>query len=165
MWEWLFNLLKPKPVIPPNYELPSPGYWLKPDALVYDQTSGLVSLNLNKLSVPLEQPPCVRFFGIADTNSMDTFFDAKHTVICVAGATPADHKKILDACIEGDIIVASNDGGSGIIHAIKSKTIEQSIRIWRTHPLNPLVTSNTDPWLWRDENIKWVCLSVVYTDS
>ncbi len=150
------------PVLPPtDFELPSPGYWLKPE--VIDR----MTIVPGDLMVLLEEPPKVWKTSVTDTNSMDTFFDARHTVVLIAGANEADHQRILDWVIPGDIVVyqVEKDGFlQTIIHAVKTITIDPvNGRTWKTHGLNPLITWD-DPFLLTDSAIRWVAVLVAYTD-
>jgi len=156
----LIDALDPLPVpLSGDYELPSPGYWLKNKVI-----DNLV-VNKETLNVLLNDDPKVWKTTVADTNSMDTFFDYKHTVVLIAGANELDHQRILDWLIPGDIVVYEPDEGGTIIHAIKEINIDRTKgRTWKTHGLNPLITWN-DPFTLFDRNIKWVCILVSYTDN
>lgn len=157
-FRWLADILEPR-IIPPNYELPSPGYWLK--SSVIDK----IKITKDDLNVLLDEDPKVESSTVADTNSLDTFIDYRHTVTRIAGNNELDHQRILDWCIPGDIVIYEKPDGSGtIIHAIKSINIDSEHgRTWITHGLNPLITEN-DPFSLTDKNIKWVCVIVAYTD-
>ncbi len=151
----LFNTAKPKVLA--DFELPSPGYWLRPEFI------DRLTIVPGDLMVLLAEPPKVWRTTVADTNSLDTFIDYRHTVVLVAGANEQDHQRILDWIIPGDIVVYEAEGQT-IIHAVKSINIDAKRgRTWVTHGLNPLITWN-DPAELTDDNIKWVAVLVAYTD-
>ena len=140
-----------------DFELPSPGYWLRPEAI------DRIAIVPGDLNVLLNEPPKVWRTTVANTNSMDTFLDYRHTVVLIAGANEIDHQRILDWVIPGDIVVYKVSG-KVIIHAVKSITIDAKLgRTWKTHGLNPLITWD-DPDILTDSNIKWVAILVAYTD-
>lgn len=157
-FRWLADQLEPIP-IPPNYELPSPGYWLKSE--IIDR----ISIVPGDLNVLLNEAPMVLRTTVVDTNSLDTFVDYRHSVVCIAGNNEEDHQRILDWCIPGDIVIYEKPDGTGtVIHAIESINIDKIRgRTWTTRGLNPLITTN-DPFVLKDKNIKWVCIIVAYTD-
>ncbi len=153
------------PVIPPlppppvtDFELPSPGYWLKPEMI------DRIAIVPGDLNVLLEEAPRVWRTTVQDTNSLDTFIDKGHTVVLIAGANEKDHERILDAIIPGDIVVYEVPG-QVIIHAVKTITIDPvNGRTWVMHGLNPLITWK-DPLALTDDNIKWVTVMVAYTNK
>ena len=159
-FRWLADLIEPIPVSPPitDFELPSPGYWLKKEFI--DRLS-IVPSDLNVL---LNESPKVWKTTVGDTNSLDTFIDYRHTVVLIAGNNETDHQRILDWIIPGDIIVYEIPG-QVIIHAVKEIKIDPvNGRTWKTHGLNPLITWD-DPVTLTDDNIKWVCIAIAYTDN
>ena len=164
-FRWLADLFEPLPPLsslpPPvitDFELPSPGYWLKSEAI---DRLAIVPGDLNVL---LSEAPKVWKTTVADTNSLDTFIDYRHTVVLIAGNNEQDHQRILDWIIPGDIVVYEPDEGGVIIHAVKEITIDtEHGRTWKTHGLNPLITWD-DPFTLYDRHIKWVTILVAYTD-
>ena len=150
------NSSTPTPPIT-DFELPSPGYWLKPEII------NNLKITKDSLIVLLDEDPKVWRTTVADTNSMDTFLDYRHTVVLIAGANEKDHERILDAVIPGDIIIYEVPGQT-IMHAVKTIAIDSvNGRTWPTQGLNPLITW-IDPYLLTDTNIKWVAILVAYTD-
>lgn len=159
-FRWLADLIEPIPASPPitDFELPSPGYWLKKEFI--DRLS-IVPSDLNVL---LNESPKVWKTTVGDTNSLDTFIDYRHTVVLIAGNNEIDHQRILDWIIPGDIVVYEIPG-QVIIHAVKEIKIDPvNGRTWKTHGLNPLITWD-DPVTLTDDNIKWVCIAIAYTDN
>ncbi len=156
-WQELLALFHPAPPPVTDYELPSPGYWLKPTF------AEAVIIKKGDLTILLDEDPKVWLTTVQDTNSLDTFIDYRHTVVLIAGANEKDHERILDAIIPGDIVVYEVPG-QVIIHAVKEIKIDpRNGRTWTTHGLNPLITQN-DPYILMDSNIKWVVVGVFYTD-
>ncbi len=153
-----WNLFKTKTIT--DYELPNPGYWLKDNAVLLDENTSQVIIDFKRMTLWLTEPPKIWVTTVQDTNSDDPFFDYRHTVLLIAGKNEDDHKRLLDAVQLGDIVVA--DPG-GIIHAVTEGGNDKQGRYWRTKGLNPQI-SNLDPQIWRDENIKWICVAVIYTD-
>ena len=159
IFRWLADIFEPilPPPIPTDFELPSPGYWLKDD--IIDN----LTITKESLNVLLDESPKVWKTTVADTNSLDTFIDYRNTVILIAGNNDRDHQRILDWIIPGDIVVYEYEG-KVIIHAVKEINIDSvNGRTWKTRGLNPLITWD-DPVLLTDDNIKWVCIMVAYTD-
>jgi len=101
IFRWLADIFEPilPPPIPTDFELPSPGYWLKDD--IIDN----LTITKESLNVLLDESPKVWKTTVADTNSLDTFIDYRHTVILIAGNNDRDHQRILDWIIPGDIVV------------------------------------------------------------
>ena len=152
--------VEPPPPPPPitDFELPSPGYWLKPDVI------NNLKITKDSLNVLLDEDPKIWRTTVADTNSMDTFIDYRHTVVLIAGTTEKDHERILDAVIPGDIIIYEGFGQT-VLHAVKEIKIDLvNGRTWITQGLNPLITWH-DPFLLTDSNIKWVAILIAYTDK
>jgi len=154
-FRWLASIMEPAP---PNYELPSPGYWLRPE--IVDR----IAIVPGDLNVLLQEAPRVWKTTVADTNSLDTFIDYRHTVVLIAGSNELDHQRILDWIIPGDIVIYEQDNGGLIVHAVKTIIINKDQgRRWITHGLNPFIITD-DPYILTDNNIKWVCIMVAYTD-
>ena len=137
-------------------DFPSPGEWLKEEALQFIPTSNSYKLSFKKenLLVDLEQDPQVWRTLPADTNSMDPVIDASHLTIHIAGRNPRDHQKILDHIIIGDIIIYQV-GHSLILHRVVDITSDNEGRRFWTRGDNPDIKGN-DPYVLRDEHVKYV---------
>ncbi len=157
LFQDLLAIFHPAPPVT-DFELPSPGYWLKPDF------ADEVEIHKEDLTILLDEDPRVWFTTVQNTNSLDTFIDYRHTITLIAGRNEKDHQRILDTIIPGDIVIYEVPG-QVIIHAVKTITIDPvNGRTWTTHGLNPLITWN-DPYVLTDANIRWVAVMVFYTDK
>jgi len=93
----------------------------------------------------------VEIADIADTNSMDPVFDIGHNVILLKDF---DHSQLA----VGDVIVYQLYGGK-VIHRIVEITQEAGERLYKLKGDN---NPTADPYLIKDEHIKYLMVGVVY---
>ncbi len=109
----------------PGVERPSPGDWVQEEALSYNQTTGVLSIDLKQLTIPLIAPPVVILPGVPDTNSMDPVFDAGNNNILIQGANGPDMEALRNALKVGDVAVYITSNGGYIIHRIIDISVDE----------------------------------------
>ncbi len=108
---------------PPGTERPNPQDWLPAESISQSGDRQFIKIDLKPLKdrLGLDQYPIYQEVFIPDTNSMDYVFDYGNNPICVSGATPEDHTKLVNALEVGsDAIYQKADGGL-IIHRVWEK--------------------------------------------
>mgnify|MGYP001577338382 CR=1 FL=1 len=143
----LFGGTKPK----------SPSDWLREDAMSYNEDTGILTVDLNKMNVQLEMPPRLWYPPIPDTGSMLPVFGAGNNNLLIWGRTPNDQKALLDFAKAGDIAVYRTDRFYAI-HRIKKKIVG-TVRKWIFRGDNNTVD---DPDAASDEQLQWVSLGTLY---
>ncbi len=145
---------------PPGQERPSPQDWLSETALAYDQSTGILSVNLMKLNVKLSAPPTVILPGIPNTNSMDPVFDEGHTNILMQGANSPDMDALRNALKIGDVAVYMTADGGSIIHRIVGDGTDAEGKYFVFAGDNN--SGIRDAQIVRLENIAYVSLGAIY---
>lgn len=104
----------------PGIERPSPQDWIYADEISYDQTEGIIKIDLKPLAkrLDLSQAPLLAKDFIPDTNSMDLVFDYGNNTLPIYGATPEDHAKLVKALAAGSDAIYQKDDGGLIIHRV-----------------------------------------------
>ncbi len=105
---------------PAGLERPSPQDWLPLEAITQDSISGDICVSLQPLvdRLQLSHYPILARVFIPDTNSMDWVFDYGNNPLCVSGATPEDHAKLVKALEVGSDAIYQKDDGGIIIHRV-----------------------------------------------
>ena len=146
-------------------DLPSPADILDQKGIEVYQTQGIITLRLNQLKVPFTKPPDILITDVQDTNSMDPAFDKDSTCILIAGADWTEHLKMLNWLATqvperlGNVVVAQRSNGYQLIHRIVKVGSDNKGRYWKTRGDN---CWTSDPDKWRDEDLKWLLLGVIY---
>lgn len=158
--DWIISLFYKKD--PPGTERLSPGNWIPFDSITYDQTSGRLTIELSSLKelYGLSQNPLYQPVVIPDKNSMDPVFDVQHNPFVIAGATPEDHSKLIDALQPGDIAAYWNGEEYRIHRIVKIETDSQGKRFTFLGDNNAKIV---DPWVVRPEHITFISLGTFYT--
>lgn len=124
-------------------ELPSPRDIVPQEDISYDPSSKTITIrNIN---------PEIWLTTVQDTNSMDPTVDAGHTCILTKDFKPEDLQV-------GDIVVYWN-GKQDILHRIHEITKDAKGRRFTLKGDN---SPYVDPYLVRDEHIRWLLLGIIY---
>lgn len=137
-------------------DLPNPGDWVRTDAITIQGAK--VTIDFSKLNVPLGQDPVINYFDIESTKNMLPVFGYRHNNILLKGQNQRDQQLILGHIKVGDIIVASSVRGK-IIHRVDKVDSDSHGRYFKTQGDN---VYRTDPEVFRDEHILWVCPGTFY---
>ncbi len=113
---WLKSLFRD----PPGMERPSPPNQIHPDEITYDQTEGIIKIDLKpmKARLGLTQNPLLAKAVIPNTNSMEPMIDEGSNILPLYGATPEDHAKLVASAQVGDVCLYENNAGGLIIHQV-----------------------------------------------
>ena len=142
---------------------PSPQDWLPASAITYLEDTGKLVIDLTKLNVPLSLPPKVFYPGIV-SRSLDPVVDIKGNLVYIAGRSLADHQRLIDALIVGDIVAyrfpADNTkpATAYISHRIVQIGTDNLGKFFKFKGDN---NSLNDPFTVREENLKWINIIVV----
>ena len=121
----------------------SPNDWVRCDQIAYDEQTRTLKVG------GLE--PEVQVFGIADTGSMDGLMAYGHNVILTSNF---DRNKLA----AGDI-VAYQVYANLVLHRIVEIGEDSQGRWYHTRGDNCI---DNDPYRLRNDNIKWLCLGLIY---
>lgn len=135
-------------------ERPSPGDWVKEDAIA----KWAESIAWQDLNVVLSQKPKLWIPMIPDTNSMDGVFDYGNNNILIAGTNEDDHKKIIDFIKVGDIAVYRTPDIYAIHRVVKIGNDAQG-KYFKFKGDNNTIE---DAGLIRENQIEWVSVGVIY---
>ena len=124
-------------------DLPSPRDIIPQRNILYFQDTNRVVISGIK--------PKVWLTTVQDTNSMDPAVDAGHTCILTSDFRKGD-------LVDGDVVVYWN-GKQDILHRIIK--IEQDSE-GRKYTLKGDNCYHADPYIVRDEHIKWLLLGIIY---
>lgn len=152
-----FQIIFPKRD-PPGMERPSPQDWVYADEISYDQTEGIIKIDLKPLAkrLGLSQNPGLARDFIPDTNSMDGVFDYGNNTLPIYGATPEDHAKLVNALEMGSDAIYQKDDGGVIIHRVWIKK-EDGLRTF-AGVNNSGIMDKPDV---RPDQIKYISLGVI----
>ena len=148
----------------------SPSDWLPIEAI--KATDGKVIIDLNKFLTGLSKPPKVWIPPVPSTGSMLPNFGHEHNNILVAGATDADHWKIIDHLQVGDIAVYRimenlNDSPADyskthIFYAVHRIVEVDSDSIGKYYRFKGDNNSVKDPYKVYPHNILWASIGVIF---
>ncbi len=144
----------------PGQERPSPGDWQPEAGISYDQSTGVLAIDLMKLNVNLSAPPVVILPGVPNTNSMDPVFDEGNQNILIQGANGPDMDALRKALKVGDVAVYVDGQGGYIIHRISRIYWDGQGQVLRFMGDNN--AGIEDEQIVRLENIAYVSIGAIY---
>ena len=150
---WLIKLLK---LFTGTIERPSPGDWLPVTAIKVVDSD--IIIDLSKLNVKLKAIPKVWVPMIPDSNSMDGVFDIGNNNILIAGWTKADHAKLVETLIVGDIAVYR----TALIYAIHRIVEIGSDSQGKFYRFKGDNNAMRDPGKVRENEIEYISIGTIY---
>jgi len=155
----LFGKEKEMPVLdpPPPEELPPPPEPAVPSGMERPSPPGTMPQSAVKQysdRIKVEQQGLKLLKSIRGTNSMDPLFDRGHTLIA---RDSFNHEDL----VEGDIVVYYAYGRY-IVHRI---TVIAEDEQGRAYTLEGDNNNEPDPYIVRDEHIKYLVVGIVYTSE
>ena len=151
LWD---NILK---IFTGTVERPSPSDIVPTGNITH--VDNLVTISLDRLNVPLTKSPKVWIPMVPDTNSMDGWFDFGNNNILIAGADEGEQKILIDFIKVGDIAVYQIPNKIYAIHQVIKMGIDSRGRWLKFKGIN---NPTGDPYLVRDEHIKWLSIGTIY---
>jgi len=126
-----------------TFDVPSSRDFIPYANISYDSEKEIIQIK--------DIPPNIWLAGVDDTNSMDPVVDAGHTCILTNNF---EHKDLT----VGDVVVYQYYTKK-IMHRIVKITKDSEGRIFTLRGDN---TGRHDPFILRDQNIKWLLLGIIY---
>ena len=145
-----------------THERPSPSDITPRGALMHLEDTGMVHIDLSKISIPFTKTPRVWILPVAGTGSMDPVMDAGHNDILVAGADEQEQGILhnwLSQQPPGNIVVYRIPEKIYAIHRItKVEWDTEGVKYTLKGDNNP----SSDPYVVRSSNIEWVSIGTIY---
>ena len=128
---------------------PSPSDIVKPEAINYDDATGILTIDFTKTNIPFKKVPKLWIPSIPDTNSMDPVFDYGHSNLLLSGQDAEDHQRLVEfmARHPGNIAVYQPQN---IIHRVVEIGGDDQGRFFKFRGDNNF---RDDPYKIRDANI------------
>lgn len=148
----------------------SPEFMWTPGAIYLDN-AGRRRVKKYYCLIPFEEDPFILSFEVPPTRSEDPIFDKHHHTIYLDGATPEDHRTMVNWLANewfspppgekprANLIAYQVPGENAKIHRLQKIQFDSQGRKWWFKGDNNV---SRDPIPARDEHIWWVCATIVY---